>query len=436
MAIKNVDEERLKAVLRESFSPARAISDPAHLRGRDKLLRKIEWAFNSPGKHVFIYGERGVGKTSLAQSAAVKHQSVDADPILIACDSTTPFEKIIADCVRACLPPSDIIQKARVEKRIGWSHGITAEAAKGFEKGVIPPVESINDAVTYLKYVAQMHSREPVIIFDEFDQIDDLGTKKKFADIIKQVSDQSVNVKFIFCGIASSLDELIGVHLSSDRYMAPVSVDPLEPSALFQILNHASRQLGVQFGWEELVRVAKISDGFAYYTHLIGEHVLRSMFDDEGEYSAPTLTHFDIGLRGAISEALGSVKQSYELAVLKKSDDYEEVLWAVADSKVLEPRPTAEIYEKSYKEIAERRRLKERSRKVLSQQQFYQRMNRLKQEAHGHILVGNKQGWYKFRENWMRGYVRLVAEEKGVPLGVDHHLAPPPDGADRVKSLM
>jgi hypothetical protein len=37
--------------------------------------------------------------------------------------------------------------------------------------GVVPPVESINDAIQLLKFVGECHSKEPVIIFDEFDQL-------------------------------------------------------------------------------------------------------------------------------------------------------------------------------------------------------------------------------------------------------------------------
>ena len=61
MAIPDVDEQQFREVLRRNLSPARAISDPSHLRGRLKLLKQIDRAFNSPGKHVFIYGDRGVG---------------------------------------------------------------------------------------------------------------------------------------------------------------------------------------------------------------------------------------------------------------------------------------------------------------------------------------------------------------------------------------
>ena len=68
MSIPGLEEEDFRRILRENLTPAKAVSNPAHLRGRASKLLQIDRAFNSPGKHVFVFGDRGVGKTSLAQS--------------------------------------------------------------------------------------------------------------------------------------------------------------------------------------------------------------------------------------------------------------------------------------------------------------------------------------------------------------------------------
>ena len=428
MAIAGLTERAFKEILRKNLTPAKAISNPAHLRGRAKLLKQIDWAFNSPGKHVFIYGERGVGKTSLAQSAATLHQSSDSDPIKIACDEFVSFSKMVGDIARAALPAKDVIeQKQRQLKRGGGLLGFSAELQDGIKHGVIPPIESLNDGVVLLKYVAQMHSREPIVIIDEFDQIKSQQDQKRFADLIKQVSDQEIGVCLIFCGIGKSLEDLIGVHLSTDRYLAPIPVQPLSADALWEILDETAKALSVTVGYEEKLRISVISDGYPYYVHLVGEHMFRAMFYDDEVVQAVRLSHFDDGLRGAVEEAMGSLKQAYIMAIQKRSNDYEEVLWAVADDTNLE-RQTSEIYEKSYVPIMDVRNRKiNPSRNVLLQEQFYQRMNALKRKPHGEILIGSKTGWYRFRENWMRGYVRLKAENAGVSLGIDHHGAPKPE---------
>jgi hypothetical protein len=76
----------------------------------------------------------------------------------------------------------------------------------------------------------------------------------------------------------------------------------------------------------------------------------------------------------------------------------------------------SEIYDESYLRIMTARP----GRKVLSKEQFYARMNALKTSRHGDILVAKGAGWYEFRENVVRGYVRLRAEGNGIILGRDH----------------
>lgn len=63
MAIENVTEERIREVLHEHLTPSAHITTPERLFGRGKSLTQIDRALNSPGRHVFIHGDRGVGKT-------------------------------------------------------------------------------------------------------------------------------------------------------------------------------------------------------------------------------------------------------------------------------------------------------------------------------------------------------------------------------------
>jgi energy-coupling factor transporter ATP-binding protein EcfA2 len=110
--IRHLDQDRFKEIVRTYLTPARPISDPQYLKGRERALTQIERAFNSPGKHVFIFGDRGVGKTSLAQSAAVLHQSADNQPITIACASAAAHKKwnlFILVPIAAVLMPATLL---------------------------------------------------------------------------------------------------------------------------------------------------------------------------------------------------------------------------------------------------------------------------------------------------------------------------------------
>jgi hypothetical protein len=62
-------------------------------------------------------------------------------------------------------------------------------------------------------------------------------------------------------------------------------------------------------------------------------------------------------------------------------------------------------------------------RERLNKLSFTNRLNSLKTARHGSFLRATGAGWYEFRENRMRGYVRLVAQREGISLEPEHFLA-------------
>jgi hypothetical protein len=61
------------------------------------------------------------------------------------------------------------------------------------------------------------------------------------------------------------------------------------------------------------------------------------------------------------------------------------------------------------------------SKKPLSKKTFANRVAALCDNTHG-VLEAKGNGWYQFKENRLRGYVRLVAERNAVQLDSEHHL--------------
>ncbi|MGH7036830.1 MAG: AAA family ATPase [Stellaceae bacterium] len=421
MSIGNLDIDEFKRILQRNLTPAEAISDPHYLRGRGTKLRQIDRAFNSPGMHVFIYGDRGVGKTSLAQSAAVLRQSADAQPLVVACDQEAGFFKLVQDIVAKCVPPLEMIEIRKKSKGFSLKlPGISYEIGKSIENKAIPLPSSINEAVSFLSFVRQFHSKEPVIIIDEFDQLKEARDKKYFADLIKQTSDQHLGIRMIFCGISSSLEELIGAHLSTDRYLTPIELERLNHDARWEIVSSVARELDIKINREYLIRIGYISDDFPYYVHLIAEKIFWEMYDDDDILLACHSRHFKSGVNDAVASAQTTLRLAYDRATQKYSDDYQEVLWAVADDVMLR-RQVSDIYSNSYMRIINERIADDKNpRKILDKTQFYNRMNSLRTERHGSILVAKGAGWYEFRENVVRGYVRLRAESQGIELGRDH----------------
>ena len=307
----------------------------------------------------------------------------------------------------------EVFQKAIQHKLKAGVGGVGYEMTRTLSSGIVPPIASVNDAVQLLRIVSELHSAEPVIILDEFDQIPDSDERKICAQMIKQVSEQ-LNVRLVLCGIGTSMEDLIGVHLSAGRYLSPVELERLTHEARWEIIEAAAKALGVNVPYNYLLRIGQISDGFPSYIHLIGEQLFWSMFDDEKVARVCEQRHFAEGVKNAVKEAETTLKIIYDNATQKYSDDYEEVLWALADSQLL-LRQTTEIFDKSYLRIMAERP----SRRKLDKSQFSGRLNSLKTDRHGAIIIGKGAGWYEFRENIVRGYVRLRAENQGMHLGVE-----------------
>ena len=414
MSLRLFSDDTFVEAKKNVFFPARAITSPEHLVGRTKQLNQIKRAFSNEGKQIFIYGERGVGKTSLAKTAAYVHQSSENEPVLVACSPESSFASIMQDIIRSCLPTHGSIQKTSVTRNntVGVK-GLGHSVIETIESGDVPEISSVNQAIVTLKFIAQKHSNRPVVIVDEFDRISIPEERARFADFLKQISDQTLPIQFIFCGIASDVDGLLGEHFSAGRYIAPIEIGPLPMDALWEIFDKAEAVFGVNIDKEIKVRAALVADGYPYFMHLIGDSLLWNMFETQSDKADAFM--FDQSISQAVDEAEPMLRQHYDNATQKyESKDYREVLWSVSAPKVF-PKKWREIYDDYYLEMVKNRGEQE----CLSADSFYKRLLNLTKSSHGEILLTNENGWYKFSENVVRSYVRMRASEAGVNLGPD-----------------
>lgn len=407
---RDLSEDSFIKTLQTYLSPTAPIQSQENLFGRDVQVRQIEQALHSSGRSVFIYGDRGVGKTSLAQTVAFRQQATDGDPVLIACDSNTTFSGIMSVIGRYLIDPRTTETTTRTAK-LGVKNC-------GYEVAKIKPGESIssnmdlNEAVRMMKSISEGHYGPTVVVVDEFDRIERCEERVHFADFIKQIGDQRVGIQFIFCGVAESLDELLGSHESCYRYLQGVELLRLNWDARFQIIDRVAGALNVEVGNRARFRIAAISDGFPHYVHLICEKLLWEMYNDPLICTQPTNEHYENAISAAVLGIEQHLKKAYEKATVKDTADYETVLWAIADNSNL-IRHIDDIYQSCCHIVSGM------GIDPLDRNTFVARLQSLKSLACGQILVSNRRSWYQFRQNITRGYVRLRAEEQGLELASD-----------------
>lgn len=261
-----------------------------------------------------------------------------------------------------------------------------------------------------------------VIVVDEFDRIASDTEKGQFADFIKQIGDQRIPIKFVFCGVAESLQTLLGAHASCYRYIENVELKTISWDARFEIIDNVASALHVSIDGRSRFRIAAISDGFPHYIHRLCEHLLWAMFRDEREVVHSTLDHFRTAVTQSVLGIEQHLKHTYDRAVMKNTAGYEQVLWAVADHSDLF-RNTEAIYA-SYCNVMKAFDIEV---PVLDRSTVVSRLSALKGPSSGNILISPRKGFYQFRESIMRGYVRLRAEEQGCELALDYAAPSRPD---------
>lgn len=399
-------------ILGTVISPSRPLQSEEYLRGRAEQLSGIKKALYQPGRHALIHGFRGVGKSSLAQTAAYA-LSVGGDPILVSCDSHSTLASVIRDVCNEALNKNPSIEKKVKEASAGFTiFGFNASGKRSTQETAISEAGTVNEMVRSIKYIFDHLTYNPVIVVDEFDQVKNKEEQERFTNFIKQISDRHISVRFIFCGIGESVDAIMAAHGSADRYFHTVGLGRLPWEARFDIVLVAAGQLGIEIDTDTVIRIARISDGFPHYVHFISEKLFWRVYEARND-GMVTAELFEGAMSDAAEGMEMRLKGPYQTATRKYSNDYEFILFSAADGHELQRRST-DIFE-SYQRIS-----KNRLNAPLDRSRFNQRLNSLKQPSHASILTGTRQGWYEFTEKMIRGYVRLRAEQHGLVLESDH----------------
>ena len=149
MTIAGFHDDTLKGVLSANLTPSDFIRTPERLFGRGKNLLAIERALISAGRQIFIYGDRGVGKTSLALTAAHIHTHSSLKPIHVNCGRSAGFYSVVQAVGNAVLPPQAKFEHIGSRTSIGGSFsgfGVNFTPSGEVARTIVLPT-SLNDAL-------------------------------------------------------------------------------------------------------------------------------------------------------------------------------------------------------------------------------------------------------------------------------------------------
>lgn len=413
MTKKFASRQEFLMVRNAYLTSTRPVQSVEHLKGREKMLRALTDALTVPGRHAFVYGYRGVGKSSLAQTAAFQLQSSVGKPILLGGEPAASFSTLCGEAIKRAFNVSPIETKAQKKisanasyAGVGVGGGYENSKAQGDIK-----VNSVNDAVAYFQAACERAPQGFVIVVDEFDQITSLEEHQKFALLLKQISDQHLPVRFILSGVAESIDKLFSQHASIFRQTHAQIVERLDLQACLDIIEDAAQALCIEMRGDFKYRIAQISDGFPAFVHLISEKVFTAAYDRE--HAKVEQASYEEGIAEAIGSVELSLKNNYETTLHRNTHKYEHVIWSVANDKLLDVN--IEMVWQHYNTICDQLALK-----PVTRQNITTKLSQLTDEKYGEILQKVRRSNYTFTEKMMRAYARLRAERNGCLLGPEN----------------
>jgi Cdc6-like AAA superfamily ATPase len=389
------------------FTPSTPIDENALFAGRGTQVRKMLDASMERGKHVILFGERGVGKTSLAK---VFH-------------SLFPSTLRHIFAIREQADPSDdfssIWRKVFKDIHIRANRNGNPElvpVADFYSDKEIAPDDIRRELETLFKT-----SDIPILIIDEYDKLGDRKkTNELMANTIKSLSDYGVNATVILVGVADNINDLMGEHASLARCVEQIPMPRMNVTERKEILDKILPRLNMKLHDDAIWKIIHLSRGLPSYVHSLGLYSIESAVRRRSMLI--TESDVDAAIKRVLERSQESIKEEYAKAVHSNRSDslYKEVLLACALAETdYEGRGTFAPLTvcKPLTDILKRD-------KPVKIDAFQQHLKKFITPERGDILVrrGQERSYrFRFREPMMQPFVIMQGIEQGLvdPSAID-----------------
>lgn len=301
------DWRNLNWQILNAFSPGAPIDELELLAGRSAQIDRMLDTVAQRGLHAILYGERGVGKSSLANTFA----------------SRLLGGARVLTCIPVNCHPTDDYSAVwrKVFRRLSREGG--QDIAQSYP-GLIDPDEVVLE-------LASFHLNTiPIVILDEFDKLPNKEVRNLIANTIKNLSDRSVRTTVIVVGVADSVSGLIDEHESLSRCLRQILMQRMASVELRQIVAQRLPPLGMAIQPDALDYIVALSRGLPHYTHMFGQQAAKVAA--ETRELMVDVSHVERAVPVCIEETAQTIREQYHTATIspRKGNIYKEVLLAAA----------------------------------------------------------------------------------------------------------
>lgn len=317
-SVFNNKEEKISQVM-TIFTPSAPINIKELFSGRYNELKKAQDTIFDKGSHLIIYGDRGVGKTSLTNILRVIIRGTAENPTnilctYIGCNPYDTFEEMWQDSLNQITINVEVEEKSSIgftgnkEEKKTEPLGLGKLLASRNPNGI-----KISDVANFLNEL-NCHA---IFIFDEFDRIEKKETKEKFSYLIKMLSDTNDKVTIILVGIAENISTIVEKHESVERCLKQVLLPRMSKEELEEIVNKGLDYIKIKCEDKTKKKIINFAEGFPQYVHLLCRYSAIAAIERGSEIIEEE--DLKASIASSIEEVQGSIKEKYRVAVKTKT---------------------------------------------------------------------------------------------------------------------
>jgi hypothetical protein len=280
--------EKLQTELGSVYTPGRPIKDPALFSGRSEILADLRLALPTSDKAAFVlYGERGVGKTSIWE-VVLHDQRVERHQASASDDFVSIFFRVLENLGEQFTQA----ERERISEFTA-SAGIDNVASLAGKEGEETLEKTVAQRSLDLNFVVDRIQRRAdaldAIVIDEFQNISQHAVQDQIIEVVKAFADKGIRVKIFLVGVGGSDLELIPneqyrVHYK-DRHFSVHRVARMLPDEARAILEVRKQRYHVDLDPRVEEAIVRIAKGYPALTHRLALDASRAWANRDFTYS-------------------------------------------------------------------------------------------------------------------------------------------------------
>jgi len=245
--------------LRNAFTPSTPVVNRKMFAGRQDVLATMISSIEDQRLHLVIYGERGIGKTSLLHVLAEAARDARYIVIYSSCGAATNFQETF----RAAAQEVPLL----FHSQFGPT---TEEAETGSTLADLLPEDFTPRQ--FADVCVKLTGTRVLIVLDEFDRSGSGEFRRDLAELIKFLSDRSVRLQVVIGGVAADLAELVEHIPSIRRNILAIRVPLMSEDEIRAMVTTGEKASGMVFDPAARDFVVRVAKGWPYVASLVCHH--------------------------------------------------------------------------------------------------------------------------------------------------------------------